>query len=77
MLLEGIDWRRPERTWKPTSSLFSYGTRTTTTDQLQDATIQSGQARSIVGSTGGNLNLSAGTAINVAGSDLGAVDDMN
>ena len=21
MLLEGIDWRRPERTWKPTSAL--------------------------------------------------------
>ena len=21
MLLEGIDWRRPERTWRPTSGL--------------------------------------------------------
>jgi transposase len=21
MLLEGIDWRRPERTWRPTSAL--------------------------------------------------------
>jgi filamentous hemagglutinin len=56
---------------------ISYGTRTTTTDQQQDASIQSGQARSIVGSTGGNLNLSAGTAINVAGSDLAAAEDMN
>jgi filamentous hemagglutinin len=56
---------------------FSYGTRTTTTDQQQDATLQSGQARSIVGSTGGSVNLTAGTAITVAGSDLSAAQDMS
>jgi filamentous hemagglutinin len=56
---------------------FSYGTRTTTTDQQQDATLQSGQARSIVGSTEGSVNLTAGTAITVAGSDLSAAQDMS
>jgi filamentous hemagglutinin len=56
---------------------FSYGTRTTTTDQSRDATTQSGQSRSMVGSLGGNLNITAGDAIRVSGSDLMAGTDMN
>jgi filamentous hemagglutinin len=56
---------------------FSYGTRTTTTDQQQDASLQSGQARSIIGSTAGSVKLTAGTAITVAGSHLSAAQDMS
>ncbi|QBQ36694.1 hemagglutinin repeat-containing protein [Pseudoduganella plicata] len=55
---------------------FSYGTRTTTTDQTRDATTQSGQSRSVVGSLAGNLNITAGEAIKVSGSDLAAGVDM-
>jgi filamentous hemagglutinin len=51
---------------------ISYGERTTTTDQARDATTQSGQSRSMVGSLGGNLNITAGDAIKVSGSDLHA-----
>jgi filamentous hemagglutinin len=56
---------------------ISYGTRTTTTDQSTDAATQSGQARSMVGSIGGNLNVSAGDSIKIAGSDLSAGSDIN
>jgi filamentous hemagglutinin len=56
---------------------ISYGERTTTLEQSQDATLRSGQARSIVGSIGGDLNVSAGNAISVAGSDLAAANDIN
>ncbi|WP_304359450.1 hemagglutinin repeat-containing protein [Collimonas fungivorans] len=56
---------------------ISYGTHTTSTDQQQDASLQSGQARSLVGSTAGSLTLNAGGAINVAGSDLMAGQDIN
>ena len=55
---------------------ISYGERTTTTDQARDATTQSGQSRSMVGSLGGNLNITAGDAIKVSGSDLHAGRDM-
>jgi filamentous hemagglutinin len=56
---------------------ISYGTRTTTTDQSRDATTQSGQSRSMVGSLGGNLGIVAGDAIKVSGSDLAAGLNMN
>ena len=55
---------------------ISYGTRVTTTDQSRDATTQSGQSRSMVGSIDGNLNVSAGKAVNISGSDLSAGQDM-
>lgn len=55
---------------------ISYGTRTTTTDQSRDATTQSGQSRSLVGSIGGTLVVSAGEAVSVRGSDLSAGDNM-
>ncbi|MBA5688164.1 hemagglutinin repeat-containing protein [Rugamonas apoptosis] len=56
---------------------ISYGTRTTTTDRAQDATTQSGQARSTVGATDGNLTVTAGEGLHVSGSDLAATQDMN
>jgi filamentous hemagglutinin len=55
---------------------ISYGTRTTTTDQSRDATTQSGQSRSMVGSIDGNLNVAAGDALKIIGSDLSAGKDM-
>ncbi|WP_323144389.1 hemagglutinin repeat-containing protein [Massilia phyllosphaerae] len=55
---------------------ISYGTRTTTTDQTRDAVTQSGQARSLVGSIGGDLTLDAGNAIKVSGTDMSAGRDM-
>ncbi|WP_426114289.1 hemagglutinin repeat-containing protein [Massilia sp. PWRC2] len=55
---------------------ISYGTRTTTTDQSRDATTQSGQSRSLVGSIGGTLVINAGEAVNVRGSDLTAGENM-
>jgi hypothetical protein len=55
---------------------ISYGTRTTTTDQKQDATLQSGQARSLVGSLGGSLNVIAGERVDIAGSDVSAAKDI-
>jgi len=55
---------------------ISFGERTTTTDQARDAATQSGQSRSMVGSIGGNLNISAGNAVKVSGSDLHAGRDM-
>ncbi len=56
---------------------ISYGTRTTTTDHNRDATTQSGQSRSMVGSIDGNLSVSAGDALKISGSDLSAGQDMN
>jgi len=56
---------------------FSIGTRTTTTNQSRDATTQSGQSRSMVGSIDGNLAIVAGDAIKVSGSDLAAGLDMD
>ncbi|WP_323144133.1 hemagglutinin repeat-containing protein [Massilia phyllosphaerae] len=55
---------------------ISYGTRTTTTDKTRDAVTQSGQARSLVGSIGGDLTLDAGNAIKVSGTDMSAGRDM-
>jgi filamentous hemagglutinin len=55
---------------------ITYGQRTTTTDQDQDGTTQSGQSRSMVGSNNGNLGISAGNAIKVNGSDLAAAQDV-
>ena len=55
---------------------ITYGTRTTTIDQQQDAMLQSGQARSLVGAINGSLNVSAGGALNVTGSDLSAGQDI-
>ncbi|UQV44301.1 hemagglutinin repeat-containing protein [Janthinobacterium lividum] len=56
---------------------FSYGTRTTTTDQERDAVIQSGQARSTVGSTSGALTIIAGKDLKIGGSDIVAATDLN
>ncbi|MCL6484522.1 MAG: hemagglutinin repeat-containing protein [Janthinobacterium lividum] len=56
---------------------FSYGTRTTTTDQKRDAVIQSGQARSSVGSTSGALSIIAGKDLKIGGSDIVAATDLN
>ncbi|OEZ65950.1 filamentous hemagglutinin [Janthinobacterium sp. HH103] len=56
---------------------FSYGTRTTTTDQERDAVIQSGQARSTVGSTSGALTIVAGKDLKIGGSDIVAATDLN
>ena len=56
---------------------ISYGTRTTTTDQNRDAVTQSGQARSMVGSIGGDLALDAGNAIKVGGTDMSSGQDMS
>lgn len=56
---------------------ISYGTRTTTTDQNRDAAVQSGQARSMVGSISGSLNVNAGDAIKITGSDLSAGKDID
>ena len=55
---------------------ITYGTRVTTTDQSRDATTQSGQSRSMVGSIDGNLSVSAGNAVNIRGSNLSAGQDM-
>jgi filamentous hemagglutinin len=56
---------------------ISYGTRTTTTNQTRDVVTQSGQARSMVGSIGGDLMLDAGNAIKVSGTDMSASHDMS
>jgi filamentous hemagglutinin len=56
---------------------ISFGKRTTTTNQDQDASIQSGQARSTIGSIAGNVTMNAGDAIKIAGSDLAAGQDIN
>ncbi|MET3135546.1 hypothetical protein AAKU55_005857 [Oxalobacteraceae bacterium GrIS 1.11] len=55
---------------------FSYGERTTTTDQDHDARTQSGQSRAMVGSSGGSLTVTAGNAVKVVGSDLSAGQDL-
>ena len=55
---------------------ISYGERTTTTDRSADATTQSGQARSALGATHGDLVISAGNALKIGGSDLLAKGDM-
>jgi filamentous hemagglutinin len=56
---------------------ITYGTRTSTTDQSRDATTQSGQSRSLVGSIGGDLHVNAGSALTISGSDLNAGHDMS
>ncbi|WP_061301684.1 hemagglutinin repeat-containing protein, partial [Janthinobacterium agaricidamnosum] len=56
---------------------ISYGTRTTTVDQERDATSQSGQSRSAVGSTGGDVTIAAGGALNISGSDIAAGGDLD
>jgi filamentous hemagglutinin len=56
---------------------FGIGTRTTTTDQSRDATTQSGQSRSVVGAVHGNLDIVAGDAIKIGGSDLTAGSNMS
>ncbi|WP_230516581.1 MULTISPECIES: hemagglutinin repeat-containing protein [unclassified Janthinobacterium] len=56
---------------------FTYGKRTTTTDQERDAQTQSGLAVSKVGAIGGDLVLSAGNAIKISGSEVMAGQDMN
>jgi adhesin HecA-like repeat protein len=56
---------------------ISFGTRTTTTNQVQDGDTQSGLARSTVGSIGGNVTINAGDAIKIAGADLSAGRDIN
>jgi filamentous hemagglutinin len=56
---------------------INYGKRTTTTNQDQDASIQSGQARSTIGSIAGNVTMSADDAIKIAGTDLQAGHDLN
>ena len=56
---------------------ISFGKRTTTTNQDQDASTQSGLARSTIGSIAGNLTMSAGDSIKIAGSDLQAGHDIN
>jgi filamentous hemagglutinin len=56
---------------------ITYGTRTTTTDQSRDATTQSGQSRSLVGSIGGDLHVNAGDALTIGGSDLSGGHDMS
>jgi filamentous hemagglutinin len=56
---------------------ISFGKRTTTTNQDQDASTQSGLARSTIGSIAGNLTMSAGDAIKIAGSDLATGHDIN
>jgi hypothetical protein len=54
----------------------TYGERSTTTDNKQDATTQSGQARSQVGSIGGDLTVKAGNAIKISGADVAAGHDL-
>ncbi|WP_426074338.1 hemagglutinin repeat-containing protein [Janthinobacterium sp. DSP2-3-3] len=56
---------------------ISYGKRTTTVDQQRDGTTESGQARSTIGSVGGNLTISAGNALNIKGSDVGAGGNLD
>ncbi|SFX45807.1 adhesin HecA family 20-residue repeat-containing protein [Janthinobacterium lividum] len=55
---------------------ISYGKRMTTMDQQRDGTMESGQARSLIGSVNGNLTISASNALNIKGSDVGAGGDL-
>ena len=56
---------------------ISYGQRITTTELDRDGTTQSGQQRSLVGTSAGDLAVTAGTALQVSGSDLAAGRDMS
>ncbi|MCA1859153.1 hemagglutinin repeat-containing protein [Janthinobacterium sp. HSC-3S05] len=56
---------------------FSYGTKTTTVDQERDATLQSGEARSSIGATGGALTMVAGNNVTIGGSDILAATDLD
>ncbi|STQ92344.1 Filamentous hemagglutinin [Janthinobacterium lividum] len=56
---------------------FSYGTKTTTVDQEHDATLQSGEARSSIGATGGALTMVAGNNLMIGGSDILAATDLD
>ncbi|EZP37303.1 filamentous hemagglutinin N-terminal domain-containing protein [Janthinobacterium lividum] len=56
---------------------FTYGTNSTTVDQQRDATIQSGDARSMIGSTGGTLTIAAGNGVKISGSDIAAATDLD
>lgn len=56
---------------------ISYGQRITTTELNQEGTTQSGQERSLVGSNHGSLNMVAGDALRVSGSDVAAAQDIN
>ncbi|MED5612335.1 two-partner secretion domain-containing protein [Janthinobacterium sp. P210005] len=56
---------------------FSYGTKTTTVDQERDATLQSGEARSSIGATGGALTMVAGNNVRIGGSDILAATDLD
>ena len=56
---------------------FSYGTKTTTVDQERDATLQSGEARSSIGATGGALTMVAGNNVTIDGSDILAATDLD
>ena len=56
---------------------FSYGTKTTTMDQERDATLQSGEARSSIGATGGALTMVAGNNVTIGGSDILAATDLD
>ncbi|PHV36009.1 hemagglutinin repeat-containing protein [Janthinobacterium sp. BJB304] len=56
---------------------FSYGTKTTTVDQERDATLQSGEARSSIGATGGAVTMVAGNNVAIGGSDILAATDLD
>ncbi|WP_226941545.1 hemagglutinin repeat-containing protein [Janthinobacterium violaceinigrum] len=56
---------------------FTYGTNSTTVDQQRDATLQSGDARSMIGSTGGALTMIAGNGVKISGSDIAAATDLD
>ncbi|MNW80377.1 Hemolysin precursor [compost metagenome] len=56
---------------------FSYGSKTTTVDQERDATLQSGEARSSIGATGGALTMVAGNNVTIGGSDILAATDLD
>ena len=56
---------------------FSYGTKTTTVDQERDATLQSGEARSSIGTTNGALTMVAGNNVTIGGSDILAATDLD
>ena len=65
-----------EQGFLDSDAALSYGERTTTTTLNEKTSTQSGQERSLVGSGKGSLTVTAGAALNVAGSDLGAGQDI-
>ncbi|MCC7601104.1 hemagglutinin repeat-containing protein, partial [Janthinobacterium sp. FW305-129] len=56
---------------------FTYGTNSTTVDRQRDATLQSGDSRSMIGSTGGALTMVAGNGVKISGSDIAAATDLD